>query len=176
MICCIAKDPNNMKTLAVRLAPLALAVLLFGCAQAPPAPPDTRAADEKAIRDMETAWVKEFAAKDMDKIVAHYADDGTVLLSNAPTMVGKDAIRAGMKDVITDPKFALDLKTVKVDVSKDVLAYSQGTYSVMATDPKTKKVVTETGRYVEVYKKQADGSWKIVEDINSPEAPAAPAK
>jgi len=165
-----------MKILAVRLAPLALALLLFGCAQAPPAPPDTRAADEKAIRDMETAWVKEFAAKDMDKIVAHYADDGTVLLSNAPTMVGKDAIRAGMKDVITDPKFALDLKTVKVDVSKDDLAYSQGTYSVMATDPKTKKVVTETGRYVEVYKKQADGSWKIVEDINSPEAPAAPAK
>ena len=84
-----------MKPLAVRLAPLALAVLLFGCAQAPPpAPPDTRAADEKAIRDMETAWVKEFAAKDMDKIVAHYADDGMVLLANAPTMVGKDAIRA----------------------------------------------------------------------------------
>ena len=60
-----------MKPLALRFAPLALAVLLFGCAQAPPpAPPDTRAADEKAIRDTETAWVKEFAAKDMDKIVA----------------------------------------------------------------------------------------------------------
>jgi uncharacterized protein (TIGR02246 family) len=166
-----------MKPIAVRLAPFALAVLLFGCAQAPPpAPPDTRAADEKAIRDLETAWVKEFAAKDMDKIVAHYADDGTVLLSNAPTMVGKDAIRAGMKDVIADPKFVLDLKTVKVDVSKDDLAYSQGTYSVTGTDPKTKKVMAETGRYVEVYKKQADGSWKIVEDINSPEAPAVPVK
>ncbi len=166
-----------MKTSAIRLAPLALAVLLFGCAQAPPpAPPDTRAADEKAIRDMETAWVKEFAAKDMDKIVAHYADDAAILLSNAPTMVGKDAFRAGMKDFLADPKFTLDLKTVKVDVSKDDLAYSQGTYSVTSTDAKTKKVMAETGRYVEVYKKQADGSWKIVEDINSPEAPAASAK
>ena len=165
-----------MKPLAVRTAPLALALLLFGCAQTTPAPPDTRAADEQAIRDMETAWVKEFAAKDMDKIVAHYADDGTVLLSNAPTMTGKDAIRAGMKDVIADPNFALDLKTVKVEVSKDGLAYSQGTYSVKGTDQKTKKVVAETGRYVEVYKKQADGSWKIIQDINSPEAPAVPAK
>jgi len=165
-----------MKPLAVRTAPLALAVLLFGCAQAPPPPPpDTRAADEKAIRDSETAWVKEFAAKDMDKIVAHYADDGMVLLANAPTMVGKAAIQSGMKDTITDPKFSLDLKTAKVEVSGD-LAYSQGTYSVMFTDPKTKKVVAETGRYVEVYKKQADGSWKIVQDINSPEAPAVPAK
>ena len=165
-----------MKPLIVRLTPLALALLLFGCAQAPPAPPDTRAADEQAIRDMETAWVKEFAAKDMDKIVAHYADDGTVLLSNAPTMVGKDAIRAGLKDAIADPTFTVDLKTVKVEVSKDNLAYSQGTYSTKATDAKTKKLVAETGRYVEVYKKQADGSWKIVEDINSPDAPAAPAK
>jgi uncharacterized protein (TIGR02246 family) len=166
-----------MKHLPARLAPFALALLLFGCAQAPPpAPPDTRAADEKAIRDMETAWVAEFAAKDIDKIVAHYADDGTLLLSNAPTMSGKDAIRAGMKMAIDDPNFALDLKTVKVYVSKDDLAYSQGTYSYKGTDSKTKKVIAETGRYVEVYKKQADGSWKVVEDINSPEAPAAPAK
>jgi uncharacterized protein (TIGR02246 family) len=166
-----------MKHLPARLAPFALALLLFGCAQAPSsAPPDTRAADEKAIRDMETAWVAEFAAKDIDKIVAHYADDGTLLLSNAPTMSGKDAIRAGMKMAIDDPNFALDLKTVKVYVSKDDLAYSQGTYSYKGTDSKTKKVIAETGRYVEVYKKQADGSWKVVEDINSPEAPAAPAK
>jgi len=165
-----------MKPLAVRIAPLALAAVLFGCAQAPPpAPPDTRAADEKAIRDLETAWVKEFAARDMDKIVAHYADDGMVFLSNAPTMVGKDAFRAGMKDFLADPKFSLDLRTAKVEVSGD-LAFSQGTYTVMGTDAKTKKVMTETGRYVEVYKKQADGSWKIVEDINSPEAPAVPAK
>jgi uncharacterized protein (TIGR02246 family) len=164
-----------MKSLALRLAPLTLALLLFGCAQAPPPPPDIRAADEKAIRDSETAWVKEFAAKDMDKIVAHYADDGTVLLSNAPTMVGKDAIRAGMKDTVADPKFSLDLKTGKVEVVGD-LAYSQGTYSATFPDAKTKKVLAETGRYVEVYKKQADGSWKIVEDINSPEAPAVPVK
>ncbi len=143
---------------------------------APPAPPDTRAADEKVIRDTETEWGKAFTAKDMDKIVAPYADDATVLLANAPTMVGKDAILVGMKDAVTDPKFSLDLKTVKVYVSKDDLAYSQGTYTVSGTDQKSKKAMVETGRYVEVYKKQADGSWKIVEDINSPEAPAVPAK
>ena len=166
-----------MKIFALRLAPLVLGVLLLGCAQAPPpAPPDTRAADEKAIRDIETAWVKAFAAKDMDMILAPYADDATVLLSNAPTMVGKDAIRAGMKDTVTDPKFSLDLKTAKVYVSKDDLAYSQGTYSVRTADPKTKKVMAETGRSIEVYKKQPDGSWKIVQDINSPEAPATPVK
>jgi ketosteroid isomerase-like protein len=91
-------------------------------------------------------------------------------------MAGKDAIRAGMKAAFGDPKFSLDLRTAKVYVSKDDLAYSQGSYSVTTTDPKTKKAVTEKGTYVEVYKKQADGSWKVMEDIASPEAPAAPVK
>jgi ketosteroid isomerase-like protein len=44
------------------------------------------------------------------------------------------------------------------------------------TDPKTKKVLTEKGRYVTVYKKQADGGWKAVVDIDSEDAPPSPAK
>ena len=67
----------------------------------------------------------------------------------------------------------MDLRTAKVEVNGD-LAYSQGTYSVKFPDAKTKKLMAETGRYVEVYKKQADGSWKIVADTAIPEAPAAP--
>jgi uncharacterized protein (TIGR02246 family) len=162
----------------VRTAPLALLLLQVACTEAPPpAPPDTRAADEKTIRDYEAQWVKEFAAKDMDKIVAHYADDGSVLLPNAPLMTGKDAIRNGLKDAVADKNFALELNTVKVEVAKGGdLAYSQGTYSFTGTDAKTKKPVVEKGKYVEVYRKQADGSWKLVEDMNNPDAPAAPAK
>jgi hypothetical protein len=38
------------------------------------------------------------------------------------------------------------------------------------TNPKTKKVLTEKGRYVTVYKKQADGGWKAVVDIDSEDA------
>jgi uncharacterized protein (TIGR02246 family) len=166
---------------SVKLLPLLLIGFQIGCSQAPapaPAPPDTRAADEKTIRDGETAWVKDFTSKDMDKIVAHYADNASVLMPDAPVMNGKDAIRAGLKDAIADPKFSLDLTTAKVEVSSvgGDLAYSQGTYAVTGTDSKTKKVTTEKGKYVEVYKKQADGSWKIVEDINNADPPAKPAK
>ena len=53
---------------------------------------------------------------------------------------------------------------------------SNWTYVLTATDPALKKVVSETGKYVTVYAKQADGKWKIVEDINNADAPAAPVK
>jgi ketosteroid isomerase-like protein len=44
------------------------------------------------------------------------------------------------------------------------------------TDPKTKKVLTEKGRYVTVYKMQADGGWKAFVDIDSEDAPPSPAQ
>jgi hypothetical protein len=44
------------------------------------------------------------------------------------------------------------------------------------TDPKTKKVLIERGKYVTVYKKQADGGWKAVADIDNEDAPPSPAK
>ncbi len=37
------------------------------------------------------------------------------------------------------------------------------------TNPKTKKPVEDKGSYVTVYKKQADGNWKAIEDINTSE-------
>jgi ketosteroid isomerase-like protein len=156
----------------VRLAPLALLASQFGCTQAPPpAPPDTRAADEKAIRDMEAGWGKEFTSKNMDKVLAHYADDAAVMMPNMALQTTASA-RTMFKGLMDDPRFSLDIRTAKVEVSKGGdLAYSQGTYTMVTTGPK-KKPVTEMGKYVEVYKKQADGSWKVINDINNADAPA----
>ena len=66
-------------------AAFALTVILAGCNQAPPPPaPDTHDADVKAIRDLETAMVQAFIAKDVDKVVAFYADDASRFRSRCP--------------------------------------------------------------------------------------------
>ena len=44
------------------------------------------------------------------------------------------------------------------------------------TDPTSKQAVTERGKYVTLYRKQPDGSWEAVEDINNADAPATAAK
>jgi len=60
-------------------------MLIGGCSQAPPpAPPDTRAADEKSIRDGEVAWNADWAAKDVDKIASHYGDDAILMVPGMP--------------------------------------------------------------------------------------------
>jgi ketosteroid isomerase-like protein len=44
------------------------------------------------------------------------------------------------------------------------MIYSQGTFAMTTTDAKTKKVKTENGKYLTVYRKQADGSWRLAAD------------
>jgi uncharacterized protein (TIGR02246 family) len=165
---------NRLHTAGLTIGLLAFAA---GCSQAPPpAPPDTRAADEKTIRDNETAWSNEWGMKDADKILAHYADDASLMIPNMPVAKGKDAIKTALTGMLSDKNLALSFAASTAEVSKSGdLAYTQGTYTLTMTNPKTKKPVTEKGKYVTIYKKQSDGSWKAIEDINNADAPAAPA-
>ena len=73
---------------------------------------------------------------------------------------------------LADPKFALDFQSTKVVASKGGdMVYSQGTYHMTMTNPKTKKPMTDKGKYLTIYMKQADGSWKAVADTYNSDSP-----
>jgi uncharacterized protein (TIGR02246 family) len=147
-------------------------LILTGCSQSPG--PDNREADAHALREGEVAaFVKDWGGKDADRIAAHYTDDGNVMIPNSPMMTGKDAIGKSMKGALADPNWSLALQPVQVEVSKGGdLGYTRGTYVLTATDQVSKKAVKEKGRFVTIFRKEADGSWKAVQDINNAEAPA----
>ena len=147
-------------------------LILTGCSQSPA--PDSRGANAQALREGEVAaFVKDWVGKDADRIAAHYTDDAKVMFPNAPVTTGKDAIGKAMKDVLADPNWSLALQPVQVEVSRSGdLGYLRGTYVLTATDPASKKVATEKGRFVAIFRKGADGSWKAVQEISNAEAPA----
>ena len=173
---------------SIPLCTLLLALSITACSkeesQAPTpastpaaAPAADTQAESQAIRDGETAWAKEWQAKDADKIVSHYAPDAALLVTDRPAMNGTDAIKSGIGGMLKDPHLSLTFAPTLVVVAKagDV-AYTQGTYTMTFTDPKSRRILIEKGKYVTVYKKEPDGSWKAVEDIDNADAPAAPAK
>ncbi len=138
-----------------------LFLLLAGCSGTPTPPPDTSAADLKAIKDGEIAWSADFGSKDPDRIVSHYADDATLMMPDMPIVMGKDAIRTAIKDMMSDKNLALSFTTTNAQVAKSGdIAYTQGTYSMTMTNPKTRKVAAEKGKYLTVYKKQSDGAME----------------
>ena len=147
-----------------------------GCGTAPaPTPPDTHDADVKAISDLETQWNKDWAAKDVDKIAANYADDAVVMNPGMDAIHGKDAIRSVLKQMTADSKLSLSFQAAKVDVAKSGdIGYTQGSYKMTVSDPTTHKVMNDHGSYVTTYRKQPDGSWKAVADIATSDLPAMP--
>jgi uncharacterized protein (TIGR02246 family) len=136
---------------------LLLVAITVGCATppAPPAaPPDTRAADIQAVKDLDAA-----------KWAAYFTDDGSGLYPGGPTLNGKAAIQAAMVPIVADKNFALTFASDKQVASKGGdMIYTQGTYSMTLTNPKTKKPMTDKGKFLTIYMKQADGSWKVTAD------------
>jgi uncharacterized protein (TIGR02246 family) len=157
-----------------RYTSLALFLLAASCTSQPP---DTRAADEATIRDLDTQWSKAAMARDLDGAVSYYTDDASLMSPNAPVATGKAAIRAAWAPLVA-PGVTTSWKTINVEVARSSdLAYATGAYDVVSTDAHGKSS-TEHGKSVEVWKKQADGKWKSVVDIfNSDDpvpAPSAP--
>jgi uncharacterized protein (TIGR02246 family) len=135
---------------------------------------DTHDADVKAIRNVESQWNQDFASKDADKLVAHYANYAVMMTPGMAASSGKDAIRTAITQMLSDPALSLQFHAAKVDVAKSGdLAYTQGSYTMTTTDPQTKKVRNDHGSYVTVYRKQIDESWKAVSYIATSEAPPA---
>ena len=124
-------------------------------------------ANEKAVRDADEQWSKVAAAKDLDKTLSFYADDAVVLPPNQAAVTTKDGIRnlwKGFFDSLTD----ISWKTSRVEMAKaGDMGYLIGTYEMTMKDGGKDK-----GKYCEVWKKQADGKWKVSTDMFSSDLPA----
>jgi ketosteroid isomerase-like protein len=126
---------------------------------------------EQTLRDLDDQWSKAAGAKDVDKTVSYYSEDAVVMPPNAPSATTKEAIRKIWKDLLTDANISWKTKKVEVAQSGD-LAFSSGTYEVTLNDP-TGTPVNDRGKYLEVWKKQSDGSWKCVADAWNSDLPAS---
>lgn len=154
----------KLKTLLVNLifGLAAAAVCLAG---------DTKA--EQALRAADEAWSKAAASKDLDKTVSYYSTDASVLPPNAPIVTTKEGIRKTWGDMIASPGFVISWKATKVEVAKSGdLGFVSGTYEFTMNDAGGKPM-TDKGKYVEVWEKQADGKWKCGTDTWNSDMPAS---
>lgn len=135
---------------------------------------DTRAADETALRKLDDEWSKAAGSRDVEKTISYYSDDAVVMPPNIATLTGKEPIRTLWKSMLGSPDFSGGWKASKVEVARSGdLAYVSGTYEFNEKDD-TGKPITDKGKYLEVWKKQTDGSWKCVADMFSSDLPVGP--
>lgn len=158
-----------------RVSALVLILLLFSTACQTQS--DTRAADESALRKLDEEWSKAIGARDVDKTVSYYSDDALLMSPNIPTLTGKEPIRTLWKSMLDSQSFSGGRSATKVEVARSGdLAYVSGNYEFKEQDDRGAPIV-DKGKYLEVWRKQADGSWKCVADTFHSDLPVgAPAE
>ncbi len=149
------------------VALIACFVGLPGCgqqtAQAPP--PDTRPADEAAVRAASAEWAKVAAAKDLEKTLSYYADDASMFPPNAPLVTGPEARRKAWTALFAPADLIFSNAATEVEAAKSGdLAYERGTFEESFKDG-NRQPVNVVGKYVVVWKKQPSGQWKAGIDI-----------
>jgi ketosteroid isomerase-like protein len=155
---------------------------LTACQSAPRPAADTEApaaaaaaapltdADLAAMRANDSAFAAAATAGNVDGVVATYAADASLLPPNAPRVNGADAIRGFWGGFMA----AYDLKMEVVGdeaEGRGDLAYVVGRYRFTATPKDKGAAMQDAGKFVEVYKRQADGSWKYAVDIYNSDLP-----
>ena len=124
--------------------------------------------DAAAVKQAFAAFNADIAAKNLEAIKAHYAGDAVMILPDQAPFAGVDAIMGDYNLYAADTagKYVPGAETTTVSSGGDV-AYGEVTYQTTFTNPKTKAVETKDRYNLTVFKKQPDGSWKVVRDVNT---------
>jgi len=157
-----------------RYAPgLVLALVIAGCSSsATVSRSSSHADDEAAVAAAMDSYVAAVRSSDAKKIVAWWTDDAIFINKNQPTVVGRPTMEAQLTGALSTMRIAkVTLDRVDLSVSGD-LAYVIGTFDEVI-QPATGNPVSSTGRVVYLWRRQADGSWKIARLLaTDPPAPA----
>lgn len=160
----------------LHVAPLVLAIAVPACAPKAPPPPD-----ENAIRAGISAQMAKIGpavnAKDTAALGRLFVPDAVWILPDASTFTGRASITAGGHaffatfDSATMSTPTID-KLVVVNDSEAV-TFAHGTYSMVV---KGKNSGPRVNPFADLWRKGADGSWRIAYEINADgAAPAAAA-
>jgi uncharacterized protein (TIGR02246 family) len=120
---------------------------------------------DRFTRDWEVAF-DQGAARAM---AGCYADEARLIASQSPTVEGRSAIEHFWQAACEHAKSVSLKRTVELQhlESVDNLGYARGIVTLQAADSPTQTVV----RYVTVWKREADGAWRCIVDISSPQPP-----
>ena len=127
---------------------------------------NSRAADEKALRDLVDRTVAAAGRNDMGAYMKYYAPKAALVLPGLPITEMSGPLQKGFA-----PGYAIKMVTVRTEVSKaGDLGYAFGTYEQTAPD-KSGKLANTVGKCLSVFRKQPDGSWGAVADTYNVDPP-----
>jgi uncharacterized protein (TIGR02246 family) len=134
----------------------------------PEAASETYAEAKRAIDKGNAQWIEAWEKGDPEMLAAIFTEDGIMLSQGGRVFKGRQQIFERQREAMQSATRPINVSvvTVKIWVDGDT-AYETGNYKYEYTEKG--KPVREEGRYVTMWKRQGDGSWKLSMDMAVPE-------
>lgn len=119
----------------------------------------------EALNTLQKQVDEAIIAGDTERYVALLADDAVIMPPNGPPVVGQSAIRAWNQDM--SKRFRIQ-KYVAVDQELIVAgdwAFRRATFEWSLVPIAGGQPFQDSGKFIIIYKRQADGSWRVARDI-----------
>jgi uncharacterized protein (TIGR02246 family) len=120
--------------------------------------------DEQQIRDVIDRWRIATLANDIDTILSLMTDDALFLTPGRPPMT-KDTFAAAFRGFAGNIRIESKHDIKEICASGD-LAYCRSHISVIATAEKTGERNERAGHVLTIFRKSADGTWRLSRDAN----------
>jgi len=119
------------------------------------------------LMDVDRAFDKATAAKGIEGWVEFAADDAVFMPEGLDFVRGKEAVRKFYTPMFARKGFTLRWEPIEAVVAASGdLGYTLGRWKSTAINPEG-KTVTGQGKYLTIWKKQKDGSWKAAVDVGN---------
>ncbi|MBI4419599.1 MAG: DUF4440 domain-containing protein [Gemmatimonadetes bacterium] len=154
----------------MRIALHLLAVLQLALAGGPAraqAGPTFSQADVDAIREATQVYARAAREGAWPIMARFFTDDGVLLPPNTTATQGRAAIETWLRSL--PPTRDLRIEPIEIGGRGD-LAYSWGRYSIVVAVPGI-AAIPDSGKYLEIWRKQQDGSWKLSRSAYSSDLP-----
>jgi steroid delta-isomerase-like uncharacterized protein len=120
----------------------------------------------RAIEQIRKTAAQAVKNGNVDTYVELFTEDGIYMWPNAPSIIGQKALRTWFKRRFAEYSAALK-KTVEEIVIQEDWAYERGSEVAKVTTRSTGEVNVIHGKYINIYHKQSDGSWKVARRIRN---------
>jgi ketosteroid isomerase-like protein len=125
-------------------------------------------AELASIRDVSDRFARHLVARDFDSIAQLYTADAVLMPPHHPAVEGRGAIRNWLGNFPRVSRFTLTNHAIE---GRADLAYVRGSYEMTLHPEGAPGPIEDTGKFIEIRKRQPDGSWLLAVDTFNSDKP-----
>lgn len=135
-----------------------------------PAAEMNTAAETASIRATMAKYVSGYETKDVENFVNVFTEDAVRMPPNGPVIIGSAGIRDYYQDWFEKESLDVTVSPTEIEVVGD-WAVAWGTYKATVTSTEGENPRQDEGKWINVFKKGADGTWRFHRNIWNSDKP-----